>query len=213
MELVERACGLSVFDAHARACTSGALPAPDGGAESLVYGKAIVFARRGDCRRYPRVAGRPHRPRHSSPRTRITSRQPVCTVLAHGADAAACYQALVNRAGPSTHSWRGGPGPLHDHRLGPAGRGPDVGALERRHASGSHPGRAAPRHQGRGLRHSVAGRGAERGAAVRMEDRGDEQGRPGAHRRGWPDGRAVAAREGVRERRHGAVWRQLHARG
>ena len=29
MELVERARGLSVFGAHARACTSGALPAAD----------------------------------------------------------------------------------------------------------------------------------------------------------------------------------------
>jgi uncharacterized protein len=99
MELVERARGLSVFGAHARACTSGALPAPNGGAEALVHGKAIVFARRGviagDTREWladPTVRDIPR------PGTRISSRQPVCTVLAHGADAAACYQALVNRA-------------------------------------------------------------------------------------------------------------------
>ena len=99
MELVERARGVSVFGAHARACTSGALPAPDGGADALVHGKAIVFARHGviagDTREWladPTVRDIPR------PGTRITSRQPVCTVLAQGVDAAACYKALVNRA-------------------------------------------------------------------------------------------------------------------
>jgi uncharacterized protein len=99
MELVERARGLSVFDAHARACTSGALPAPDGQDAALVHGKAIVFARQdviaGDTYEWladPTVRDIPR------PGTRIAPRQPVCTVLAQGADAAACYHALVNRA-------------------------------------------------------------------------------------------------------------------
>lgn len=99
MELVERARGLSVFSAHARACTSSELPASDGWAERPVHGKAIVFARHGviagDTREWltdPTVRDIPR------PGTLITARQPVCTVLAHGADVASCYKALVNRA-------------------------------------------------------------------------------------------------------------------
>jgi predicted ATP-grasp superfamily ATP-dependent carboligase len=99
MELVERARGLSMFGAHARACTSGVLPASEAGAGGLVHGKAIVFARRGliagdtcEWLTDPTVRDIPR------PGMRITARQPVCTVLAHGVDAADCYRALVNRA-------------------------------------------------------------------------------------------------------------------
>ena len=78
----------------------GALPATgDGSTVGSVHGKAIVFARHGvsvgDTREWltdPTVRDIPR------PGTRFTARQPVCTVLAHGADAVACYQALVRRA-------------------------------------------------------------------------------------------------------------------
>jgi predicted ATP-grasp superfamily ATP-dependent carboligase len=101
MELVERARGVSVFGAHAEACTTGALPSlgVSAAADSVVHGKAIVFARRdvtvGDTREWlddPSVSDIPR------PHTRIASEQPVCTVFAHGPDRAACYDALVRRA-------------------------------------------------------------------------------------------------------------------
>jgi predicted ATP-grasp superfamily ATP-dependent carboligase len=47
MELVEAAHGISVFDAHARACNSGELPAFDAARarrESVAFGKAIIYA-------------------------------------------------------------------------------------------------------------------------------------------------------------------------
>ena len=53
MELVERAYGFSVFDAHASACTAGALPDFDlreppgaGWKGPAAFGKAVVYARR-----------------------------------------------------------------------------------------------------------------------------------------------------------------------
>jgi predicted ATP-grasp superfamily ATP-dependent carboligase len=103
MELVERAYGLPVFEAHASACTSGRLPEfdllrprPDRGA----VGKAVVYARRDvavgdtqtwranddDVRDIPR------------PGEHISAGQPVCTVFATGLDAASCHDALVRRA-------------------------------------------------------------------------------------------------------------------
>jgi predicted ATP-grasp superfamily ATP-dependent carboligase len=114
MELVERAHGVPLFALHARACEDGSLPEagplggllgrlPQHGAESLhgcpALGKAIVFARRsvtlGDTRGWladPDVRDVPH------PGERIPAGHAVCTVLASGADAAACYAALVARA-------------------------------------------------------------------------------------------------------------------
>jgi uncharacterized protein len=99
MELVERARGVSVFAAHVAACTTGALPVglmPSAGA---VHGKAIVFARHrvtlGDTRSWlddPMVRD------ITRPGAVVRTSQPVCTVLAQGADPAACYQALVKRA-------------------------------------------------------------------------------------------------------------------
>ena len=103
MELVERARGVSVFGAHAEACTRGDLAAFESGATTAttpVHGKAIVFARHdvtvGDTREWLADATVRDIPR---PGTRIVARQPVCTVLAHGPDDGACYQALVHRAG------------------------------------------------------------------------------------------------------------------
>lgn len=102
MELVERAYGVSVFDAHAAACASGRLPSFDLHAHvprPAAWGKAVVFARRdvvaGDTRPW---LGDPDI--RDVPRTgeRIAAGRPVCTVLAQGADHRACYEALVARA-------------------------------------------------------------------------------------------------------------------
>jgi predicted ATP-grasp superfamily ATP-dependent carboligase len=91
-----------VFGAHAAACVSGALPDFDfararrGG---RAHGKAVVFARRdvvtGDTRPWledPTVRDVPF------PGERLHAGRPVCTVLADGADAAACHAALLGRA-------------------------------------------------------------------------------------------------------------------
>jgi len=102
MELVERAYGLSIFEIHARAC-AGTLPAFDlasarRGARGAV-GKAILYARRpsamGEAR--PWLAD-PDVRDVSPPGTRFAPRDPVCTVFARGADAAACDAALTRRA-------------------------------------------------------------------------------------------------------------------
>jgi predicted ATP-grasp superfamily ATP-dependent carboligase len=102
MELVERAYGLSIFDVHARACAGG-LPAFDLASARReapgAIGKAILYARR------PSAMGDPHGwlgdpdVRDVSPAgRRFAPRDPVCTVLARGADAAACDAALKRRA-------------------------------------------------------------------------------------------------------------------
>ena len=102
MELVERAYGLSLFDVHAQACR-GALPAFDLAAARHrtpeAVGKAIVYARRpsalGDTRSWlldPDVRD------ISPPGTHFAPRDPICTIFAHGRDAAACFAALARRA-------------------------------------------------------------------------------------------------------------------
>jgi uncharacterized protein len=101
MELVERAAGLSVFEAHAEACTSGTLPArsPQVPSPAGATGKAVVFARHdvtvGDTRAWlsdASVRDVPH------PGERIHAGRPVCTVFASGIDGPACHAALVARA-------------------------------------------------------------------------------------------------------------------
>lgn len=102
MELIERACGVSVFAAHAAACRDGVLPDFDfarAPREAGATGKAVVFARCdvtvGDTRAWltdGAVRDVPH------PGTRIRSGQPVCTVFATGRDSAACRTALVRHA-------------------------------------------------------------------------------------------------------------------
>ena len=102
MELVERAYGLSVFAAHAAACTQGTLPRFDFARARLgaaAIGKAIVFARRdvvvGDSRAWlgdEDVRDVPH------PGEAIAAGRPVCTVFAQARDAGGCYDALVTRA-------------------------------------------------------------------------------------------------------------------
>jgi hypothetical protein len=102
MELVERAYGLSIFGAHAGACTAGALPEFDlmrARRDADAIGKAVIFARRdvvaGDTSAWlaaGTVRDIPH------PGQRIAEGRPVCTVFATGRDAAACHAALVRRA-------------------------------------------------------------------------------------------------------------------
>jgi predicted ATP-grasp superfamily ATP-dependent carboligase len=102
MELVERALGISVFAAHAAACTEGTLPQIDSVRalrKERIAGKAIVFARHdtsaGDTRRWleaPDIRDVPH------PDERIRRGQPVCTVFADAADERGCYDALTSRA-------------------------------------------------------------------------------------------------------------------
>jgi len=102
MELVERAHGVSVFGAHAGACTTGDLPSFDlasAGETAEVFGKAIVFARHdvtcADTHAWltdPTVRDVPH------PGEDIPAGRPVCTVFATGADTNACHANLVTRA-------------------------------------------------------------------------------------------------------------------
>ena len=103
MELVERAYGLSVFAAHASACTSGLLPAFDLQQKPLgrgPVGKAVVYARRdvivGDTRtwltKHENIRDIPQ------PGMRISSGRPVCTILADAPDGPTCHDALVESA-------------------------------------------------------------------------------------------------------------------
>ena len=219
MELVERARGLSVFRRARRRVRARRVAGHRrrvGGPPRACRARQghRVRASRRDRRRHARVADRPHRPRHPAPR-----------------HAHRCSTAGVHRAGPRRGRSRllpgarasrgrrlravGASGPGSPHECEAVQQAADLlwdhwsGGTRLDHIPDEH----APGHARRGLRHPGARRGAQRGAALRLEDRGDEQGRPGAHRRGRPAGRAAAARAGVRERRHGAVWRQPHARG
>jgi predicted ATP-grasp superfamily ATP-dependent carboligase len=97
MELIERAHGLSMFEAHVRAC-SETLP-PERPPNTEVDGKAIVFARRdvtlGDTRRWidhGSFADVPH------PGERIRRGHPICTVFAQASDAETCHRLLLTRA-------------------------------------------------------------------------------------------------------------------
>ena len=108
MELVERAWGFPVLDAHASACRAGALPAFDlqepPGAEA---GKAPQPSARRLCTRGG-MSPSATRGRGSStgdirdiprPGERIPAGRPVCTVFATGLDANACHEALIGSAG------------------------------------------------------------------------------------------------------------------
>jgi predicted ATP-grasp superfamily ATP-dependent carboligase len=102
LELVERVYGVSIFGAHADACTTGNLPSFDVSTSRrnpLVAGKAIVFARQevlmGDTRAWledPDIRDIPR------PGERIARGHPICTVLSEAPDTSACYDALVQRA-------------------------------------------------------------------------------------------------------------------
>jgi predicted ATP-grasp superfamily ATP-dependent carboligase len=102
MELVEQAYDISVFGAHAAACTAGELPSfelttANGTAD--VFGKAIVFARHDvtctDTHTWltdPTVRDVPHPGEH------ISAGRPVCTVFGTGVDDDTCRASLVRRA-------------------------------------------------------------------------------------------------------------------
>jgi predicted ATP-grasp superfamily ATP-dependent carboligase len=102
MELVERAYGVSMFDIHANACTSGDLSTFDiaqARARARTFGKAIIFARHpivcDDTASWladSTVRDVPHGGEH------IAAGRPVCTVFAEGADSALCLAALETRA-------------------------------------------------------------------------------------------------------------------
>ena len=101
MELVERACGLSMFGVHAEACARGILPQFDvrHARAEIAWGKAVLFAREdavvGDARAWlddPNVRDVPHPGEH------IRAGSPICTVFGEGRDADACRDALVQRA-------------------------------------------------------------------------------------------------------------------
>jgi predicted ATP-grasp superfamily ATP-dependent carboligase len=100
MELVERARGISIFQAHARAC-AGKLPEVERtrSGPTVVSGKAIVYSRDDvvpegtggwleddDVRDVP------------APGERIARGHPICTVFARGRSVAACGAALAARA-------------------------------------------------------------------------------------------------------------------
>jgi predicted ATP-grasp superfamily ATP-dependent carboligase len=95
MELVERAAGVSLFQAHAEGC-AGRPPAPPA-PPSNVWGKAIVFARHEVVIDDPAswavdLADVPH------PGERITAGRPICTVFATGRDGERCTAALAAAA-------------------------------------------------------------------------------------------------------------------
>ena len=117
MELVERAYGISVFEAHAAACAEGVLTAFDRQTRRVrsgAVGKAVVFARhdvtigdtehwlaRGLARELARgLAGGCSSDIHDVPRPgeQIGAGRPVCTVYAEGADRTSCRDALIRRA-------------------------------------------------------------------------------------------------------------------
>lgn len=99
MELIERACDLSIYNVHERAC-GGELPDFDAAtAPAAVFGKAVVFAHkdvvagetvgwlgRDDVRDVP------------FPGDLIRSGGPICSAFADGPDAHVCYARLVATA-------------------------------------------------------------------------------------------------------------------
>lgn len=101
MELLERACGVSIFENHVRACRgdlSADVPAWPCGAA----GKAVLFARRrtrlGDTRAWLRAGARDV-PR---PGTEVARGAPICTIFARGRSVSDCVRVLERRA----EGWR-----------------------------------------------------------------------------------------------------------
>ncbi len=102
LEVLERARGRPVFEAHAAACRDRCLPDSDAIApvREGAMGKAIVFARTavriGDTSAWladPDVRDVPHEGES------IAAGRPVCTVFAEGVDVDDCRTALAARAG------------------------------------------------------------------------------------------------------------------
>jgi uncharacterized protein len=104
MELVERAYGLSVFEAHASACAAGLLQEFDVVAarrQRGAVGKAVVYARQdvtvGETRTWLTEFENIHD--IPQPGSRIPLGAPVCTIFADGRDGLTCHDALVQCAG------------------------------------------------------------------------------------------------------------------
>jgi uncharacterized protein len=97
MELVERAGGISLFEAHARAC-DGLLPLPLA-LGNRVHGKAIVFARH-DVRLGDTQGWVGHTALADVPRSgdKIRRGRPICTVFAEAQSGEACQHLLLRRA-------------------------------------------------------------------------------------------------------------------
>jgi predicted ATP-grasp superfamily ATP-dependent carboligase len=97
MELVERAGGVSLFEAHARAC-DGLLPLPLT-LGHRVHGKAIIFARHdvrlGDTQGWLGHASLADVPHAGE---RIRRGHPICTVFAEAQSGEACRRLLLQRA-------------------------------------------------------------------------------------------------------------------
>jgi predicted ATP-grasp superfamily ATP-dependent carboligase len=108
MELMEWAAGSSLFAWHVQSIVAGVLPAgsagealagpPVGDGSRGFYGKAILYAER-DCRA-PDTRGWSDRLIRDVPfpGEEIAAGEPVCTLLAQGADPAQCLAALAARA-------------------------------------------------------------------------------------------------------------------
>ncbi len=97
MELIERATGLSMFEAHVRAC-SGTLEG-ELSPETPVHGKAIVFARRDiEISQLPDQSGAAWIADVPMPGERISRGRPICTVFAEARTVEACRRTLGARA-------------------------------------------------------------------------------------------------------------------
>jgi predicted ATP-grasp superfamily ATP-dependent carboligase len=99
MELVERACGISIFDAHLTAC-QGTLPAFDLVPRSGTgfFGKAILFATDVLVFHHPQrwfERGARDLPCEGD---RIGAGRPICTVFSRGSSREECYDGLVEAA-------------------------------------------------------------------------------------------------------------------
>ena len=99
MELVEWAYGLNIFEAHVRSF-DGELPAFRLEDRLLprppsYYGKAIVYARRGET--MPETSGWREKGRRDIPfpGEKIAARHPICTVLAQGETRDECWRRLL----------------------------------------------------------------------------------------------------------------------
>ena len=97
MELIERSTGVSMFEAHIRAC-SGTLPIePSPGA--TVHGKAVVFARRNiEISKLPEQSGAAWIADVPQTGELISRGRPICTVFAEARTVEACRRTLGARA-------------------------------------------------------------------------------------------------------------------
>jgi len=99
MELVERACGMSIFQLHARACGGDLPDAALTGPGAALLGKAILYARSdvvpADTARWLEDDDVRDVP---PPGERIGRGHPICTLFARGRTIAQCHAALAVRA-------------------------------------------------------------------------------------------------------------------